>query len=85
MRRERTTGALRVAAIRECRDNVRILGELHGSLEASRANVQINLMTSAEWVALKGVIISGLRERPGVLLRAVSQAIRRKELTNGAG
>jgi hypothetical protein len=74
----------RVAAIRECRENVRILGELHGSLEASRANVQINLVTSAEWVALKGVIITALREHPGAL-EAVSQAIRRKELTNGAG
>ena len=31
----------RVAAIRECRENVRILGELQGRLEASRQNVRV--------------------------------------------
>jgi hypothetical protein len=64
----------RVAAIRECRENVRILGELHGKLEASRANVSINLVASAEWVALKAQIVGALRPHSEAL-EAVRQAI----------
>jgi hypothetical protein len=64
----------RVAAIRECRENVRILGELHGRLEASRANVSINLVASAEWIALKGAIVGALRPHPQAL-QDVEQAI----------
>jgi hypothetical protein len=64
----------RVSAIRECRENVRILGELHGKLEASRANVSVNILTSAEWIALRGQIVGALRHHPEALT-AVQLAI----------
>ena len=57
----------RVAAIRECRENIRILAELHGRLEASRANVTVNILTSPEWVALKAQIVGALRPHPEAL------------------
>jgi hypothetical protein len=67
----------RVAAIGECRENVRILGELYGKLEASRVNVQVNVLASPQWLALKGQIVEALCEHPEAL-EAVQLAI-----TNG--
>jgi hypothetical protein len=71
----------RVAAIRECRENVRILGELHGRLEASRKNISINVLASAEWITLKGQIVGALRPHPQAL-ESVLRAITAGE-TNG--
>jgi hypothetical protein len=73
----------RVAVIKQCHENVRILGELQGRLEASRQKVSINLVASAEWIELRGLIVSVLWPHPEAL-EDVRAAIEQGE-SNGYG
>ena len=59
-------------AIREARENVRLLGELHGKLETGP---KVELHMHPEWVELRTVIVGALTPFPEARM-AVLQAVR---------
>ena len=66
-----------LSAARELRETYRLVGHLTGELD-ERPQVTVNLLTSPEWLALRGAILQALRPHPDAL-QAVSEAVRELE------
>jgi hypothetical protein len=61
----------RSRAIREARENVRLLSELRGQLDTRPV---INLVLSSEWLELRALIVTALESHPDAresVLRAI--------------
>ena len=77
MDRAEGTGDLKtaLAAIRETRECVRLLGELAGKLQTAGT---VNVILSAEWVQVQAVVLAALEPHPDARL-AVAHALERIE------
>jgi hypothetical protein len=75
LRKAERTGkpAQAVAAAREIRLGLELVGRLRGELRPDPA-VQVNVLTSADWVGLRGVILAALDPHPAARI-AVADAI----------
>lgn len=72
-------------AVREARENIRLLAELRGELDRSTT---LNLYVNPEWRALKALLVEALGTYPdarAAVVRAIQAREERRELEAGNG